>query len=391
MKKPKVAIIHDFAFKMGGAEKCVESFCELYSDADVFMLFGDTLKLSKIIQKHNFEYSFLNKIPGIRKFYRYTFPFWPLAIESFDLSEYDLVISQSTVVAKGVLTDSDTLHVCYMNAPMRYCWDLRHKYFNPENFSFLKRLLIPFFLLYLRVWDVIAQNRADKLIVNSEFQRKRVEKYYKVESDRVIYPPVALSDLVTLDFDNVTQFNGIKDAEVKDNPEGGQDEEEFFLSVAPFAPNKNGKLILEAAKRYGFKLKIIGTGQFYKKFIKKYQLENVEFLGWVSEKKKWEIMVRAKGLIMAGIEDFGIAPLEAMYCGTPVIAYSAGGALETVKNGETGLFFDEFEIEDLYAALKRVDSISWDVDLMRDWVRKFGKDRFKNEIEDFVQKSYNNL
>ena len=353
----KIAIVHDFAYKMGGAERLVDTLLSMYPHADLFMLFGDKSKLSKNFSKRDIKYSFLQKIPFIKYFYRWTFPIWPGAIESFNFEGYDLVISHSTVAAKGVITDINTYHFAYISSFMRYAWDLRHRYFDKK--PRVLRFFINFWLSYLRAWDISVNNRVNSFVACSNFVARRMQKYYKIDNVPVIFPPV--------DIKSCLLHKSTK--------------EQYFLSIAPFEPNKNGDLAIECAKKHGFNLKIIGTGSGLKKIrksAKKYR--NIEILGWVDEKQKLHLLAGAKGLLFCGIEDFGIAAVEAIGSGTPVIALKAGGALDYIVEGETGVFFENENADNLWAAITKSNQIKWNYEKMH----KFAYDNFDKHI--FVQK-----
>lgn len=351
----KVALVTESLWKMGGANRVLEAFCEMYPNADIYALFGDEKNLSETIQKHNIKYSFLNKIPFVKKIYRYTYFLWPIAIESFDLSSYDLVISSSSSVAHGCITGVNTKHICYLHSQMRYAWDMKDVYFNRKNFGFLKRLVIPIFLNYLRTWDVIASQRSDVLISNSEFVKNRCLKYWDREVDFVLNPPVEL-------------YTG----EIKEK------RKEYFVAGAPFEPNKGGEFLLECAKELDFNLKLIGGGSLLKKFKRKYSgCPNIEFVGWVDEKEKWKVLSNSKGFIMPGVEDFGIFPVEAMSCGTPVLAFKKGGVLESVKDGVTGVFFDEQTIRSFEKGLDIFEGMGWKRGGIVENSKRFSKEKFQ--------------
>lgn len=362
IKDLRVAIIHDWFWSMKGAEKCAEALGELFPQADIYALFGDRSRMSSKLKKHKMIFSILQKLPFIKHIYRYTYILWPLLIEQFDLSGYDLVVSSSSSVAKGVVTDYKTVHICYMHSPMRYAWDQTFDYFNPENFSLWKRIVIPFFLNYLRIWDVVSTDRIDFLIANSKFTSKRIEKYYQRKPDAVVYPPLGIE-------------------EVKINKK----KEDYFVA-SPFDPNKGGRLIVEAAMLYGFKLKLYGTGPLFKELKKKARkYKNIEFLGWVSDAFRWELISRAKGCIYAGVEDLGIIALEAMACGVPVVAYKAGGVVETVKEGKTGVFFNDQKASALYEAILKLETLKMDQVKMRNHVKKFAKDKYMKQMSKLIK------
>jgi len=371
MKTLRVAIVHDFAWKMRGAERCVEAICELFPKADLYMLFGDPSRLSSTIRERNIKFSYLNKLPFIKRLYRYTLPLWPSAIESFDLNKYDLVISSSSAVAKGVITSPETLHICYMHTPMRYLWDQRETYFSHANFSWAKRMLMKPFLMWLRVWDVAANQRIDKLIVNSSFSKRRVRKYYKRMADTIIYPPVEIEKCYA------------ETAEVKL-------ENNYYVAISPFEPNKGGKLIIECAKKLGLNVKILGEGSLSVKLKPLAKgFSNIEFLGWVAEDEKYRLLAGAKGLFFCGVEEFGIAAVEAMACGTPVLALKAGGALDFVQDGINGVFFEESNLDELTDAVRCLNNLwkegSFNVNKIKNTVAKFSKVRFKKEFSEFVR------
>ncbi len=360
----KVAIVHDFAYKMGGAERLVDTLLALYPEADLFMMFGDVSNLSDNFRNRTVYYSYLNKIPFLRHFYRYTFMLWPSAIESFNFSEYDLVISHSTVAAKGVLTDINTKHMSFLSSFMRYAWDLRHTYFYDGNrglFGRMKRVIISFFLSYLRAWDLSVNSRIDKMLVCSNFVKERVKKYYKKNDVTVAHPPVDLSKCFA------KEIRG-----------------EYYLAVSPFEPNKNGHLLIESAIKYRYPLKIVGVGSMKKQLERKARragADNIQFLGWVSEEDKHELLAGAKAFLFCGVEDFGISAVEAIASGAPVVAYKAGGALDFVHEGRSGLFFEEDDVEALWEAIVKAEKIEWDRMWMRQFAQeKFGKGRFEKEI-----------
>lgn len=361
----KVALIHDFFWIQRGAENCIEVFCEMFPQADIYTIFGDKTKVSKTIAEHKWYMSFLSKFPFIKKYYRYTYPLWPLAVESYDLRKYDLVLSSSSVASKGVITSVNTLNICYMHTPMRYAWDQTFDYFNPKNFSLWKRIMIPLFLNYLRIWDVTSTSRIDKIVANSNFIGKRVKKYYRRDADNVIYP---FADLDQADYTLPKQ--------------------DYFVAIAPFEPNKGGRLIVETAIKHNLNVKLIGEGSLKKEMLKLSKgHDNIEFLGWISNKDKWKVVAQAKGMLFCGVEDFGIVPLEAMACGTPVVAFNEGGALETVVEGRTGVFFDRQDVESLNSSILRLQTIKFDPKKMNEYTQKFSKERFKKEWSEYITKS----
>lgn len=279
----------------------------------------------------------------------------PLAVEKFDLSEYDLVISDSAAFSKGVITKPEALHVCYCHTPTRYAWDDSHKYVREFNMSILAKIFVPFFMNYLRLWDREAAYRVDKFICNSNFVAKRIDKYYKQKAT-VIYPPVDAEFFIP----------SFKPA---DN---------YFLMVGRLLVYKRFDIAIEAFNRLELPLKIIGDGPERKK-LKKMANWNIEFLGELEGEKLREYYQNCRALVFPQEEDFGIVALEAMACGRPVIAYQGGGALESIKQGETGLFFNEQTVGSLIEAVKSFQPEKFNPKLIRQHALKFDKEIFKKK------------
>ncbi len=355
----KVALVTESLWKMGGSNRVLDIFAEIYPKADIFALFGEKNNLSTNLKERKTEFTFLNKIPFIKKIYRYTFFLWPIAIENIDLSSYDLVISVSSSVAHGVITPLGCKHVVYLNTPMRYAWDLAPLYKEIVSFGLFKRIVRDFFLTINRAWDVVAARRPGVIIANSEFVSRRVKKYWGREVDVVIYPPSErfLGDIV-------------------------KGREDYFVAGAPFEPNKRGDFLLEYAKELGFNLKIIGGGSMKKKLKRKYRkYSNIEFLDWVTEEEKWELLSRAKGFLVGGIEDYGIFSCEAISCGTPVLAYKGGGSVEIVKEDRSGLFFSDWEVWDFEKEMKKFNKTHWNYEeIAKSLENANTQDSFKKEI-----------
>lgn len=365
----RIAIVHDWAWAMRGGEAVLEVLCELFPKADLYMIFGDPKKLSPVIRERKICTTWLQKIPFIRKFYRYTYFLWPSAIEGFDFNGYDLVLTSSSCAAKGVITPYNVKQICYMHTPTRYAWDQSWEYFNPKNFSWWKRQVIPYFLNYLRIWDYTSSLRIDTLIVNSNTVWNRVEKYYKRKPDFSLNPPVDVDKFYSSD-----------------------DREDYYLSVAPYEPNKGGRYLINAAIKYGFRLKLIGEGSMRKsleKLAKKHK--NIEFLGRVSNETKYELFSKARGFIMPGVEDFGITLLEALASGTPIVAYKKGGALDVVQDGVNGVLYSDQSEESLYGGIQNLEGLIEKKGVPRLEMRKyaggFSRERFKAELMRIIEKS----
>lgn len=359
----KVALVTESLWRMGGSNRVLECLLGIYPNADIFALFGNKENLSKKFKHKDLQYSFLNKLPFVRKLYRYTFHLWPVAIEQFDFSNCDIVISVSSSVAHGVITPLGCKHLVFLNTPMRYAWDLHSLYREVVKFGSLKSIPKELFLTINRSWDVVAAQRADTIIANSEFVAKRVSKYWDRQVDRVIYPPSEMFEGNTI-----------------------LDRDDYFLAGAPFEPNKKGDFLLKCASEIRFNLKIIGSGSMKKKLKRKYKkFKNIEFLDWVSEDKKWKLLSNAKGFIVAGIEDYGIFCAEAISCGTPVLAYKGGGSLEIVEEGVSGIFFNDWCNEKMKEALLRFDQKDWDYDIVRNSLKNVNsKQSFKKKIIEVV-------
>jgi glycosyltransferase involved in cell wall biosynthesis len=302
---PRVALVHDWLTGMRGGERCLEAFCELLPGADLFTLVHVRGSVSRAIEDRPIHASFVDRLPFARKKYRTFLPLFPFAIESFDLSRFDVVVSLSHCVAKGVIPRPDARHVCYCFTPMRYVWDMYPHYFPPQRLNVLTRRIVPAVATWLRAWDSASASRADRIVAISEHVKKRVRKYWGREAD-VIYPPVDLSRF-----------------------EPSKDRGDFFLMVSAFAPYKRVDLALEAFRRLGRPLKIVGTGQDERR-LRAAAPSNVEFLGWQSDADVAKLYARCRAFVFPGEEDFGITPLEAQAAGRPVIALARGGAVETI-------------------------------------------------------------
>ena len=319
----KVAIVCDWLVTYAGAERVVEQLLNIYPDADIFCLV-DFLPKGKrdFIKNKKTHTSFIQKLPGARKHYRSYLPLMPLAIEQLDVTDYDLVISSSHCVAKGILTGPNQIHISYVHSPIRYAWDLTHQYLQESGLNKgIKGWLAKTILHYIRMWDTRTANGVDYFIANSKFIAKRIKKVYGREA-KVIYPPVDI-----------------------DAFEYCAEKEDYYLTASRLVPYKKVKLIVEAFNKMpDKKLIVIGDGPDFAK-TKVIAGSNITMMGYQPFEILKEKMQHAKAFVFAAEEDFGITPVEAQACGTPVIAYGRGGALETVcgldSNKPTGLFFQE--------------------------------------------------
>ncbi len=364
----KKALIHDWFSTYAGAEKCVESFTNIWDDFEIYSLI-DFLKgadRDKILKGKHAHTSFIQKLPFAKDKYRNYLPLFPLAIEQFDLSGYDVVLSSSHAVAKGVLTHSNQLHIAYVHTPIRYAWDLYHQYLRESGLDRgLKGMLAKYFLHKIRLWDASTANRVDHYVANSRYIARRIQKTYGKPSD-VIYPPV--------DVDKFT----LREAK-----------EEFYLTASRMVPYKKIDLIVEAFSQTDKKLLVIGDGPDMAK-IKSKAGKNVELLGFADDKTMADLMGRARAFVFAAEEDFGITPVEAQACGTPVICFGRGGARETVRDGESGLYFMEQNAKELLAAVAKFEQNydKFEPAKIRENSLKFSRARFEAEIKSYVEKKY---
>lgn len=359
----KIAVIHDWLVTNAGAEKVLQAILEVYPNANIYSLvnFLKEEEKEKILAHRKVKTSFIQKLPFARKYFRNYLALFPKAIESLDLKEYDLLISSSWAVSKGIKKSNRQIHICYCHTPIRYAWDLYEEYT-----SFLKqpkKFLVQKTLKYIRKWDINSLNRVDYFIANSKFVSKRIKKTYGRES-KVIYPPV---DTKTFTFCN------------KDNKE-----DDFYLTASRLVQYKKIKLIVEAFNQMSDKkLIVIGQGEEYES-IKKIAKKNIVLMGYQEEEILKEYMQKAKAFVYAAIEDFGIVPIEAMSCGTPVIALHDGGTAETVIDELTGIHFFKQEIEDIIFAVNKFEKIKFDREKISKFVEKYDKKRFKKELEEFI-------
>lgn len=364
----KKALIHDWFSTYAGAEKCVESFTDIWDDFEIYSLidFLSDADRDKILKGKRAHTSFIQRLPFAKDKYRNYLPLFPLAIEQFDLSDYDVVLSSSHAVAKGVLTHSNQLHIAYVHTPIRYAWDLYHQYLRESGLDRgLKGMLAKYFLHKIRLWDASTANRVDHYVANSRYIARRIKKTYGKPS-YIIYPPV--------DVDKFT----LREAK-----------EEFYLTASRMVPYKKIDLIVEAFSQTDKKLLVIGDGPDMAK-IKSKAGKNIELLGFADDETMADLMGRAKAFVFAAEEDFGITPVEAQACGTPVICFGRGGARETVLDGESGLYFMEQNTKELLAAVAKFEQNydKFEPVKIRENSLKFSRARFEAEIKSYVEKKY---
>lgn len=361
----KIALVHDFLVKLGGAERVLKVFSDLYPDAPIYTLLYDEEVCGKVFPAGRVRTSFLQKLPEfLRKRQKYLLPLMPRAIESFDLSDFDLIISSSGAYAHGVLMPSSAQHVCYCHSPMRYAWDYTHEYLQEQNAGGLKKFLANRIVHKVREWDQIVSDRPDFYLANSNHVRKRIKKYYRKEAD-ILYPPV-----------DTRRFQAQKE------------HNNYFLIVSTLTPYKKIDLAIQLFNKIGKELIIIGSGSHYE-YLKSIAASNVHLMGFKDDDTVKKYMEGCRALIFPGEEDFGITPVEAMACGKPVLAYGKGGALETIVPGVTGEFFYEPTLESMEDGLGRliVNEPQYDAEKIHRHSVQFSKQKFVENFKAYVAKN----
>ena len=332
----RVALVHDWLTGMRGGEKVLAALAGIFPDADIFTLFYEPERISDAINSHRVLASPLNRLPGVLRYYRNLLPLMPRAIESFDLRGYDLVISSSHAVAKGARVPAGVPHICYCHTPMRYLWAASSDYFQFGLGSIVKKPVLAAFTPWLRRWDVRASQSVTQFLANSENVRRRIADAYGRDA-RVVYPPV--------DTDFFTP----------DSSAPG----DYYLVVSALEPYKRIDLGVRAMERLGRRLIVAGRGS-QAAALQRIAGRNVEFTGWVDDEQLRDLYRGCRALLFPGLEDFGMCPVEAQACGRPVIAYARGGALESVNDGVTGLFFPEQTVESLVDAVEAFEKLQFD-------------------------------
>lgn len=369
----RVALVHDWLTGMRGGEKVLEVFCELFPHADLYSLLHLKGSCSPTIERMRIRTSFIQNLPLLESRYRNYLPLFPHAIEGFDFNGYDLVLSSSHCVAKGVITPPGTTHLSYVHTPMRYVWDQYGEYFGPGKAGLLTQIAARATSPFLRSWDEASANRVDRYIANSQNVAERIRKRYRRDSV-VIPPPVETSRFV----------GGL--------PRGHRDD--FYLMVTAFAPYKRVDLAIEAFKRSGRRLLIVGGGQVGESLLRAASgAPNIEFLGWQDDDAVASLYGRCRAFIFPGEEDAGITPLEAQAAGAPVIAFGKGGVRDTVLPLEpgqptpTGVFFYRQSVEDLLDGLRRFEQAEerFDLAAMKAHAAGFDRAHFRRRIEAILE------
>lgn len=358
----KIAIAHDYLNQMGGAEKVVEVFHDMYPSAPIYTSVYIPENVSSKFREADIKTSFMQKLPFVRKFSRHYLATYPYAFELFDFSDYDVVISSSSAFAKGVITGTDTCHICYCHTPMRFAWQY-FTYIERERLSAPVRMILPYVVHRVRRWDEITSNRVDHYVANSHEVERRIRKFYRRNS-AVIYPPVETGRF------QVT----------------GQDDG-FFLIISRLLAYKRVDIAIQAANKLKIPLKIVGNGRDEKR-LKKLAGPTVEFMGRLPDHEVVDCMQRCRALIFPGLEDFGIVPVEAMACGKPVIAYGRGGALDTVIDEVTGVFFNEQTPDSLAEAIVSFRPDDYDPHHVRQHAEAFDVSVFRHQMRAFIEEKY---
>jgi glycosyltransferase involved in cell wall biosynthesis len=357
----KVAIVHDYLNQMGGAERVVMAFHEMFPDAPIYTSIYDPQRVDPAFQKMDIRTSFMQKLPMVTKHHQPYLPFYPFAMESLDLRGYDLVLSSSSAFGKGVITRPETLHVCYCHTPMRWCWNY-DEYVEREQLGGVVRRVLPFLITGLRIWDQTSAMRVDAFIANSPVVAERIQKYYRRDAV-VIPPPVEAS---RFPFDPNVQ------------------PEDYFLTLSRLIPYKRVDLAIEACNRLHLPLVVIGSGRDAER-LQQLAGPTIRFMGRLSDEEVLHYFAHCRAFLSLNEEDFGITPLEAQACGRPVIAYGAGGALTSVVDGVTGTFFTEQTVDSLTATLASFDEHAYDSHVIHNHALEFDLPRFQRRILQFIE------
>ncbi len=355
--------MHDYLVQYGGAERVLEAFCELFPDAPIYTLLHDPEAMQGAFADRDIRTSFLQRSSFARRHHRFFPVLMPLAVEQFDFSQFDVVLSDSASYAKGVITGPRTLHICYMHTPTRYIWDDCQKYMQDFGFPPFVKRLVPLLLNPVRLWDRNAAGRPDAVLANSEFVRRRIAKYYRREAE-VVYPPVQVASFATT-FESLHK-------------------QPYFLMVGRLIAYKRYDIVIEACNRLRLPLKIIGTGPEEDR-LRHLAGETVEFLGRVDDALLPRYYAECRAFVFPQEEDFGIAAVEAMAAGTPVIAYRGGGVMEHLQEGVTGSFFEQQTAESVSEALEQFDGLAYRPAVIREQAHRFDTAVFQRTMRERIE------
>lgn len=361
----KIAIVHDYLNQYGGAERVVEVLHETFPEVPIYTTIYLPKNMPDAFKNMDIRTSFMQNLPFLNKHFKKYLMLYPKAIEKLDLSEYNVILSSNSAFAKGIKVNSNTLHICYCYTPMRFVWDYE-RYVERENFGRVIRIILPFFIKWLRKWDLKTNSSVNYFIAISKNVQRKIKECYNRKAE-LIYPPVDIGKFKI-----------------------SEKIEDYFLIVSRLNTYKRIDLVIETFNQLKLPLRIIGNGP-YRKNLEKLAGPNIEFLGKVNEEVLVEKYSHCQSLIFPGEEDFGIAPVECQASGRPVIAYAAGGALETVIEGVTGVFFREQTAEFLIEAIKKFDKLrnNFNPKKIRENALRFDKEIFKKKIKAFIEEKYN--
>ena len=358
-----VALVHDWLTGMRGGEKVLDAICELYPDATLFTLVRIPGQVSPRIERRRIRTSVVQAIPSAGRIYRTLLPLFPAAVEMFDLDAYDLVISSSHCAAKSVVAPARAVHVCYCHSPMRYAWDQFDAYFGPAQVGPWRSRLLRHLMAGMARWDAATAARVDRFLANSQYVAGRIQRYYNRRST-VVYPPVD------------TAFYTPEPAAT-----GGSDA--GYLVVSALVPYKRLDLAVEACGRAGGSLTVVGRGPELER-LQRLGGNSVRFTGWLADADVRDLYRRATAVLLPGVEDFGMVPVEAQACGTPVVALAEGGAAETIVDGVTGVLVDQPSADAFADGLRRVRSMKLDRAAIRANAMRFSRERFMTEFQSAV-------
>jgi glycosyltransferase involved in cell wall biosynthesis len=370
----KVALVHDYLNQYGGAERVLEVFCEIFPEAPIYTLLYNEKHTWGKFKNRKIITSFLNFLPGAQKHHRWFFPLMPLATEKWNFSGFDLVISLSASFAKGVITRPPTKHICYLLTPTRFLWNESEQRLQEELPASLRPFIKPLARLAikkLRRWDFQAAQRPDVIIPISRHIKKSAERIYRRSVQKAIYPPV-----------NIKSGVGCRKSGVGDK--------KYYIIVSRLIPYKRIDIAVQACEKLGAPLKIIGAGRDERR-LRRLAKTQTTFLGELNDDLKYAYLANAEAFLMPQVEDFGIAAIEALSCGAPVLAFAAGGVRETVIEGQTGLFFHSQTSEALATAIQEAKKIRWDRRKIAASAEKFSKEIFVKKISKIFNEFFNTL
>jgi glycosyltransferase involved in cell wall biosynthesis len=358
----KIALVHDYLVQYGGAERVLECFTELFPHAPIYTIVYDKESMHGVFFGKDIRTSSLQKYKLARKKHRFFPPLMPVAIEEFDFSRYDIVLSDSSSFSKGIITHPQTLHISYVHTPMRYAWDDCQKYTQDFGFPNFIKSMVPYFMNAIRIWDKVSSDRVDQYVANSNFVANRIQKYYRKDST-VIHPPVAVDNFY------ISEKQG-----------------DYFLMVGRLIAYKRHDIAIEAFNKLKLPLKIIGRGPEMNR-LKKMAGPMIEFLGRIPEKDLPKYYAECRAFVFPQEEDFGIVAIEAMASGRPLIAYWGGDIPEHMEEEKAGIFFERQDSADIIEAVKKFETMIFDPKVIRDQVLKFDREIFKSKIKDYVEKA----